>query len=51
MLGLTLLQIAQQKNAKTMKKMFKKKFIYDLPTLIFSQYETGSTGIFLGLIV
>jgi hypothetical protein len=42
----TLLQIAQQKTAKTMKKIFKKKFISDLPTLIFSQYETGTTGIF-----
>jgi hypothetical protein len=29
-----------------MKKIFKKKFISDLPTLIFSQYETGTTGIF-----
>jgi hypothetical protein len=35
---------------KTMKKIFKKKFISDLPTLIFSRYETGTTGIFLGLI-
>jgi hypothetical protein len=43
----TLLQIAQQKNAKTMKKIFKKKFISDLPTLIFSWYETGTTGFFL----
>jgi hypothetical protein len=42
----TLLQIAQQKNAKAMKKIFKKKFITDLPTLIFSRYETGTTGIF-----
>ena len=42
----TLLQIAQQKNTKTMKKIFKKKFISDLPTLIFSRYETGTTGIF-----
>jgi hypothetical protein len=25
-----------------------KKFISDLPTLIFSPYETGTTGIFLG---
>jgi hypothetical protein len=24
----------------------KKKFISDLPTLIFSRYETGTTGIF-----
>jgi hypothetical protein len=39
----TLLQIAQQKIAKTMKKIFKKKFISDLPTLIFSRYETGTT--------
>jgi hypothetical protein len=31
---------------KTMKKKFKKKIISDLPTLIFSQYETGTTGIF-----
>jgi hypothetical protein len=35
-----------QKNAKTMKKIFKIKFISDLPTLIFSLYETGTTGIF-----
>jgi hypothetical protein len=28
----TLLKIAQQKNAKTMKKLFKKTFISDLPT-------------------
>jgi hypothetical protein len=41
----TLLQIAQQKNAKTMKKILKKK-ISDLPNLIFWQYETGTTGIF-----
>jgi hypothetical protein len=33
----TLLQIAQQKTA----------IISDLPTLIFSRYETGTTGIFL----
>jgi hypothetical protein len=45
----TLLQIAQQKNAKTMKKIFKKKCISDLPTLIFSRYETGTTGILLRL--
>jgi hypothetical protein len=33
-----------------MKKNFqKKKFISDLPTLIFSRYETGTTGIFLRL--
>jgi hypothetical protein len=31
---------------KTMKKIFKKKIIPDLPTLIFSRYETGTTGIF-----
>jgi hypothetical protein len=42
----TLLQIAQQKNAKTMKKIFKKKFISDLPTLIFPRYETGTRGVF-----
>jgi hypothetical protein len=35
----TLLQIAQQ-------KIFKKNFISDLLTLIFSRYETGTTGIF-----
>jgi hypothetical protein len=34
---------------KTMKKIFKKKIISDLPTLIFSRYETGTTGIFLRL--
>jgi hypothetical protein len=45
----TLLQIAQQKTAKTMKKIFQKKIISDLPTLIFSRYETGTTGIFLRL--
>jgi hypothetical protein len=32
---------------KTMKKLFKKNIISDLPTLIFSRYETGTTGIFL----
>jgi hypothetical protein len=32
-----------------MKKIFKKKIISDLPTLIFSRYETGTTGIFLRL--
>ena len=31
---------------KTMKKIFKEKIISDLPTLIFSRYETGTTGIF-----
>jgi hypothetical protein len=31
---------------KTMKKIFKKKIISDLLTLIFSRYETGTTGIF-----
>jgi hypothetical protein len=45
----TLLQIAQQKTAKTMKKYSKKIFISDLPTLIFLRYETGTTGIFLRL--
>jgi hypothetical protein len=40
------MQIAQQKTAKAMKKIFKKKIISDLPTLIFSRYETGTTGIF-----
>jgi hypothetical protein len=39
------LQIAHQKTVKIMQK----KFISDLPTLIFSRYETGTTGIFLGL--
>jgi hypothetical protein len=38
----TLLQITQQKNTKTMKKLF----ISDLPTLIFSRYETRTTGFF-----
>jgi hypothetical protein len=42
----TLLQIAQQKTAKAMKKILKKKIISDLPTLIFSRYETGTAGIF-----
>jgi hypothetical protein len=31
---------------KTMKKIFKKKIISNLPTLIFSRYETGTTGFF-----
>jgi hypothetical protein len=31
---------------KTMKKILKKKIISDLPTLIFSRDETGTTGIF-----
>jgi hypothetical protein len=44
------MKISQQKNAKTMKKYSKNKFISDLPsTLIFSRYETGTTCIFLGL--
>jgi hypothetical protein len=29
-----------------MKKIFKKKIISDLLTLIFSRYETGTTGFF-----
>ena len=32
-----------------MKKIFIKKHISDRPTLIFSRYETGTTGIFLRL--
>jgi hypothetical protein len=35
---------------KNMKKIFLKKCISDILTLIFSRYETGPTGIFLGLI-
>jgi hypothetical protein len=35
-----------QKTAKTMKKYSKKNIISDLPTLIFSRYETGTTGIY-----
>jgi hypothetical protein len=35
-----------KKPPKPWKKYLKKKFISDLPTLIFSQYETGTTGIF-----
>jgi hypothetical protein len=31
---------------KNMKKIFKKKIISDLPTLIFLRYETGTTGNF-----
>ena len=31
---------------KNMKKIFKKKIISNLLTLIFSRYETGNTGIF-----
>jgi hypothetical protein len=31
--------LAQQKNAKTTKKILKQKYISDLPTLIFSWYE------------
>jgi hypothetical protein len=42
----TLLKIAQQKTAKNHEKNIQKKFISDLPTLIFSWYETGTTGIF-----
>ena len=30
-------------------KNVQKKIISDLPTLIFSRYETGTTGFFLGL--
>jgi hypothetical protein len=33
------------------KKTIFLKIISDLPTLIFSRYETGTTGIFLGLSV
>jgi hypothetical protein len=43
----TLLQIAQQKTAKTMKKIFLKKCISDLPTLIFSRYEPESQVFFM----
>jgi hypothetical protein len=46
----TLLQIAQQKTAKTIEK-YSKNIISDLPTLISSRYETGTTGSFLGLIM
>ena len=42
----TRLKNTSKKPAKTMKKIFLKKFISDLPTLIFSRYETGTTGIF-----
>jgi hypothetical protein len=35
---------------KTMKK-YSKKIVSDLPTLIFSRYETGTTGIFLRQII
>jgi hypothetical protein len=48
MSGLSL-QIAQQKTAKTMKKIFKKKIISDLPTLIFSRYEPEPQVFFLRL--
>jgi hypothetical protein len=42
----TLLKIAQQKTAKTMKKIFK-IFFYFRPTYPnFSRYETGTTGFF-----
>jgi hypothetical protein len=36
---------------KTMKKIFKKKIISDLPTLIFSRYETGITSIFFSCLM
>ena len=39
-----------KKLPKPWKKYFKKKFTSDLPPLIFSQYETGTKGIFLRLI-
>jgi hypothetical protein len=42
----TLLQIAQQKKCQNHEKNIQKKIISDLPTLIFSRYETGTTGIF-----
>jgi hypothetical protein len=45
----TVLKIAQQNNRQNHEKKFKKRIIPDLPTLIFSRYETGTTGIFLGL--
>jgi hypothetical protein len=35
------------KNRQNHEKKFKINFISDLPTLIFSQYETGTTDIFL----
>jgi hypothetical protein len=35
-----------KKPPKLMKKIFKKKIISDLLTLIFSRYETGTTGFF-----
>jgi hypothetical protein len=47
----TLQQISPQKRQNHEKKIFKKKFISDLLTLIFSRYETGTTGIFLGPMV
>jgi hypothetical protein len=37
------------KNRQNYDKNIQKKFISDLPTLIFSRYETGTTGIFLRL--
>jgi hypothetical protein len=36
-------------NRQNHEKIFKKKCISDLLTLIFSRYETGTTGIFLRL--
>jgi hypothetical protein len=43
----TLLQIAQQKTAKTMKKKFKKKMYFQPIDPNFSQHETGTTGFFM----
>jgi hypothetical protein len=37
-----------KKTPKPSKNIQKKKFISDLPTPIFSRYETGTTGIFFG---
>jgi hypothetical protein len=42
----SLLNIAQQKNAKTMKKIFKNNFYFRPTYPIFSLYETGTTDIF-----
>ena len=43
----TLLQIAQPKKRQNHERNIQKKFISDLPILLFSRYENGTTGIFL----
>jgi hypothetical protein len=45
------MQITQQKTAKIMKKIFKKKFISDLSNLIFSGYENFFRPYYLQLCI